>query len=1076
VNREDLFPITAYDRPSMAFANLLTGNPSAAVRAIFAPMTQSPEEIKTIRQRLLQGKAAENPVLRVITDLATNPVLLIGLALAVGPWGKIASPSTMMGIMKEGKGYIKGVMPFMRGFLSSFTNLRELQHTGITLKMMDVTRETHIFLDAWETEVAGVFQKLATGLGRQPTAVDQARISAWLEGFHKAGESALHQYPEYTRMFGGDMALIPGLEQKMGRPVLDAAKDLRQIFTRYGKKVLQDETGEIREELRAKGVEFIDGIYFPRQTGPNRLENWAGGGLQGMTQTWKSFLAQLSGTTKGSAHVKARIGNSLPMQADIDLLKADFAPGVYEKLATIESKQITELRDEFTNIATYMSKYQTEKAQDVGLLMKSHIAKSLKTLTPSENIPTKTARALGVYLEQAGYKDPDVRQKIMREVFRLSLTMGQRPEDLKSAMTALAQKIGGPARYSMQVSKVAAKYGQSMSHTFAWYDHNPGMLEGRGTEINRIISENTAKGSAISNYYEETLRPAMRGLMNAKEYARNLWFKDTIAKTQDWLMRDERLQKALPNSLRKYAIDVLNGSFLSDKTVGGKIAGMAYMSTLGLNLAPISKNLLQNYITTLNVVGPTHLAKGFQYLATRLPEFATLSQKIGVKAATEKLFPDYVRMFGAENLIAGMAEGDLIKEGRVAATAAKNLLTTGKTILMGPFAVSEKFNRLLAFYSARSFGLADKLTPMVKTATGSIPGSANEYAAYMTNMTQFTGGPMGMPWGTAGMWAPLRQFTHFPLRFMEYLYGSLRMGPVPTKMSTGIIGRGLVGSAAAYTVAKDLLHTDISGGLMAGALPGASFEGSAFYPFPFVPPMVGAVGETVKALATGDFGRMGNTAALVVPGGLMARRAYRAFAPKYADYNNRSPDGRIPVYNDRGDLIANETPMQIVMRGLGIQNTDIGAEQQMTQYLLKQRDRIRGMRKDFLRALMANDLEEADKVSKAFEEAYPNLGPLKATKADMRTMENGKEISRLNRVMRGIPQNIRPMFQEMVNQVGLGAMAQNINMSPEDAAGLQHLMPTSVPSPTLVPSPVPAYVPGGQIPSGTFGATLPSVF
>lgn len=134
------------------------------------------------------------------------------------------------------------------------------------------------------------------------------------------------------------------------------------------------------------------------------------------------------------------------------------------------------------------------------------------------------------------------------------------------------------------------------------------------------------------------------------------------------------------------------------------------------------------------------------------------------------------------------------------------------------------------------------------------------------------------------------------------------------------------------------------------------------------------------------------------------------------------------------------------------------------------------MRKDFLRALMANDLEEADKVSKAFEEAYPNLGPLKATKADMRTMENGKEISRLNRVMRGIPQNIRPMFQEMVNQVGLGAMAQNINMSPEDAAGLQHLMPTSVPSPTLVPSPVPAYVPGGQIPSGTFGATLPSVF
>ncbi|KKN03149.1 hypothetical protein LCGC14_1110620, partial [marine sediment metagenome] len=77
------FPITFYDRPQLAFGNLLKGNIDAATRSIFAPQTLTPGEIQSFRSALFKGKKP-NPFLKTITDIATNPLVIIGLA--AGLW------------------------------------------------------------------------------------------------------------------------------------------------------------------------------------------------------------------------------------------------------------------------------------------------------------------------------------------------------------------------------------------------------------------------------------------------------------------------------------------------------------------------------------------------------------------------------------------------------------------------------------------------------------------------------------------------------------------------------------------------------------------------------------------------------------------------------------------------------------------------------------------------------------------------------------------------------------------------------------------------------------------------------
>jgi len=226
---------------------------------------------------------------------------------------------------------------------------------------------------------------------------------------------------------------------------------------------------------------------------------------------------------------------------------------------------------------------------------------------------------------------------------------------------------------------------------------------------------------------------------------------------------------------------------------------------------------------------------------------------------------------------------------------------------------------------------------------------------------------------------------------------------------------------------------------MFGALPLPEYEDSPFFPLPIVPPVLGLAGEGARALVSQDTRHLGRAASLLVPGGVAARRAYRTLSPKYAKYDQRTPDGRIPVFGKNQALVGNYTPMQLFMRAAGVRPTEVGTEQDMTRYLLRHRDEIREARRQYIEATVQGNPEEAQRIQDTFKRLYPSLGPITVKKSDLQAAEDRRMLTRLQRLLRTLPKEYRPMFQQLVNTAMAGQMGNMFGASePGIGGGPQH--------------------------------------
>jgi len=270
----------------------------------------------------------------------------------------------------------------------------------------------------------------------------------------------------------------------------------------------------------------------------------------------------------------------------------------------------------------------------------------------------------------------------------------------------------------------------------------------------------------------------------------------------------------------------------------------------------------------------------------------------------------------------------------------------------------------------------------------------------------------------------------FPCRLVDFIGTSTRMGPNPQRLNFGTISRMVAASATAYTLGKDLLGADVSQGLLAGALPLPQYENAPFYPSPLVPPLVQMAGNVIKGVATGSARPIQDTAPLLVPGGLAVKRLVKTLGPKHADYDHRLPDGRVPVYNDRGGLIGAYSPLQLSLRALGVMPADMAAERGAATWLLKQRDQIRSYRQAWLDAQLANDSVKADAVQAEFQKRYPELGPMQFRKSDINSIRQRRDTARIDRIMRGFPAAYKPLFSNIVSEAQLGGFAENAPATP----------------------------------------------
>ncbi len=1019
------FPITFYDRPQLAFANLLRGDVDAMTRSIFAPQTLTPHEIQSFKNALFKGKKP-SPLMKTITDLATNPLVIIGLA--VGLWKfPIGSTKPMLDLAA-------GLLPksvamgkTMSGLHPAINNLRSVK--GMYQALADVVSTKINFIGGQMDDLERIFGKA----GRL-SKTEGYMVAARLDGLHTPGHSLvkmLGSEPEIIAVMGGkSLPVAAGLKIGMRKEISGLAGGLRGWMNKVRGTLKNAPGGEdrIRDALAKQGLTYGDDVkyYFPRNAQFDRYHLKA---IRGTTRSrYKQFMRKEATTGPLPKHSIARTGGGMPNLEQLQLLESrGVIPQGYTAAATsVFNRWGDDAAREVERVWRDVRRLGFDSGQaNVAFVdrMEQYFTKGAgKKLDFAGRFGGKrtardTLNAMADSLTDASIKGDDFFRAELREAGRV---------------------LGTPRQYTLDVWDASKRYANSSGTAYSWHG------TGAGKRINDIAKQPGVWGEQpwLESYVYDDLVPHVMGNKSWQELQRSISFSMKKAKIHQWVKTHPMVEQTVGTKgkdwLMKYTGDV-SGS-LSAEGLGANISHWFHLSTLGGNISPASKNSLQTLITTLNVVGARGMARGLKGVPGGGGALAKMQNYVKAvvvdgkttKAAFRVAFPEYVKDMGdASQIVESLLAGDIAKEG-----FARRMISGGtwekiKTAMLMPFSTSEGMNRIITYYAGRNQHLyqnAHKLSGATSAVKDAIFNEAGKIGQTLTMTTQFTGGPLGIPKALMNVWTPWRQFMHFPTRMAALLHGSVRMGPDPTKMDWGTIGRTLAGSTAMYVGARNLLGVDLSAGLLSGALPVPTYEGSPFYPWPLVPPLAGVIGTGAKALLTGETKDLGAAAALLVPGGIGARKAYRALHPKYADYKNKTPDGRIPIYNNKHALIGAVTPLQLTLKALGLRPSGVAAEQGASQWLLAQREKIRAYRRDYLQALMENDNHKAATVQREWTKAYPELGPLQVKKSDIRALENRRQISRLHRIEKGLPSAYRPLFSQILGEASLANITRDIDV------------------------------------------------
>jgi hypothetical protein len=969
------FPVSLYDRPMLAMSNLLLrGNVDAATRAVFTPDTLTPSEMETFRRRIAGPKP--NTVVKTILDVATNPLVILGLIGGYLVWP--AAGGAALAEFYQGLRAAEPVTSLVGKWVAgSFTRLRHLP--GMHEALADMGREITTFAQRWHDVLADAYGKLP-GVGKG--GAQGHRMSLKMLGFDQP-DSLLQ------KVWGlSSEPIAPGLQAKMqaasGGAEISAVAKTRNAANGLWDELMKDAPTRKLYEAKAKARGMTLGEfrqnYFPEHITPNELQR----ALRRNAPAWR-FEDPLS------RNLLQETGTSIP---DPAILRAAESRG--------------EVRQGFTDelLAAVEGKVQAFRGK-----LASVYGQASRTATPHEMMTTEIGKLL-----KGRSRGQWLAEEAATRIHGASAGIGG--ETVEQALDWAARMIEYPATYTLDFDPAWTRYIGRMAPTYGYHTAGHGAkIQGLMTKYRQLGQLNKG-GTDAEHYLNDQLLPLMTGQRTAKQVARSVSWGEWKAAQAKWL-KTPAATKLIPADARNFLVQQLEDrSSLELEAVGHGINEYLYLSTMGVNLGPASKNVLQNPLTFWNLpgMGPGAWVQGVGETFKRGMAYLgdVMNGKNPSKAFASR-FDDFVRIMGPN---AGIVERMFGTETPYAqlATGKPTLASRLSAVAMAPFKFTELWaNRMPAFYGAKAKGLAWNLGE----------SAAEKMAGTVVDLSHFTGGAMSMPSVALEAWAPWRQFLQFPSRFMDLIGTSMQMGAAGRR-DLGTLSRMLATSAGVYTVGKDVLGTDLSQGLMFGALPLPQYSNAPFYPFPFVPPAVQMLGNVVQGIATGAAKPIEDTATLLVPGGLALRRLYRTIGSKRADYANRTPDGRIPVYNDQGGLVGAYTPLQLTLRAVGIMPRDVAAETGAAQWLAKQRDQIRGYRKTWLDAMMENDSVKQEQVQTEFQSRYPELGPLQIKKSDINAVRQRRETTRVNRILRGFPSAYKPLFGSIVQQAELGPFTQNL--------------------------------------------------
>lgn len=1023
------FPVTAYDRPQIGFSNILRGDIDGLTRAMLSPDTLTPAQMQTFTKKIL-GKNP-SPALKTIVDVGTNPLVIIGL---------IAGFMYPMGSTKVLLQIRKGLLPksaamgkAVSGFHGALMKLRSVPK--LFDAFFDLVRETGEFVIKNGEKANSIFVA-----GGPMNKVQGYAIAARLDGLHKASHpmvKMLQDTPEYLAFFGKKgVPIAANLQAKMSPAMVSTFGKLRNWYDDMFKTISSDpKVWDRMGKAQAKKGRQLGGKvddYFSREAHWDKYYNASMQGSDGVK--YKNHLKE-EVFEKISGHEAARTGG---LFANVDELvkmeRAGYIPAGFnaQVIQPVLKRQTAEATSTVGQIWDDVVKLGLDAPAEQGEFVSRMTQYYTKGPGKSVNFVARlgskakandTLAAMAQSLQETRFLPQGSLQKELSEVGKVLAVPGQYSLDPWKATQRYVNSIGADYVY----------HGKGFSKKIMGIVKTPGIFKGE---------------EHLQSYVMDSLLPMVRGHQTWPQFQSILGNTRRKDKLLGWMKNHPMVEKTLGSEKNKVLMDYLaKPSTLSNQAIGGQVASWFHLSTLGLNMSATTANSMQTFITTINNVGPQGIWRGLRGFAGEKGLIERASNYAGMMAkgmskpeAFRKAFPEFIKEMGDwSKTTERLLSGDIAASGMPKLFKAKGVWEKIKGAMMFPFSTTEAGNQLLAFYSGRHQHLFENATKLATAGRGAIMTNASKAGGSLSLLTQFAGGPLGIPSHIINMNPMWRQYMHFPMRFLSYLHGSLRMGVDPNKLDWGTIGRVMAGSSAASIISRNMLGLDMERGLMVGALPMPGFQKGPFYPFPLVPPAASLIGEMGKAALTGQTGGLEASASMLVPGGVAFRRAYKATAPRYADYQNKTPDGRIPLYNHDKALVGTLRPLELTLKAIGLRPSTISAEAGAAKWLVSQRDRIRGYRRDFTMALFQNETAKAERIQKDFQKVYPELGPLKIKKSDIRALENRREVSRLQRIEKGIPTAYRPIFSQIIGEASLARMTEDIEMG--GLGGLEGYIP-----------------------------------
>jgi hypothetical protein len=965
---------------------------------MFTPQTLSIKQ----RDAFLKEYGLDQGPWSHIFRLVTNPALIITLALSYK--FPVANAKNMFKVENAVKSMLKR-FPIM-GRLSSMPAL--YRGTGVFEDYGKIIHDVTNFRTKYNGRMSTLLRQYRAGTGTLPSQKEQLMVSSWLDGLHRPLRGWEGKDGVITLGKGASRVELPSVGTLMPNLEAQMTPQLRQ-FAQGMRGVLDDMYGEsFGSQENRKAI--MATMARLRKSGQ----------LDEITETWAEYLTDPRKIEHYYPHRLIR--SEEDFQAMMKAMTDSSSGKAFARQAGRKAERWLGPESYRRHNAMMPSLPELDIMAQHGLVDRAALNK-LKEASKFKVLAV--ARAEGVLTQPVLHKLERATFDQIKEKYPavMSKQEGQAFSSILSEAT--------PKQYTMKLMTTMNNYAQTMGSTYGW------TIKGGGVKIMDHLRDlkELGKGGRMGAPYakmraemlENTYIPLALGRGTFKNALKAQAWEQNMMQLSAWT-QTPKVRRVLGESMSKIIHTHLENSrsAYSYVNVSQKAAGYFYLSTLGLNPASALKNMLQMVLTTAPTLGPVTTAKGLneamrkshKYFAARFGP-----KKMGHDDAIRFAYPAFGKSGIASAPLTDEAlESTLRNVVSVQSLAPSKVMNLQKKIsasMMSLFTATETTNRLVTWEAA-----------LIHARRAKMPAEmAHKFAARVVEETQFLTGPQNTPYFLLGRNALVRQLAQFPLRFLEFAtHTAFNLGvndidPLTGKKmnvmgkNPGTFARMIAGSIMALELGR-YLGVDASDALVGGAVP--TFQSRTEGPFggfPIVPPAIGIMGAIAQSATTGDFSSLMRATPLLIPGGTgMLRaagllppslggdigvRASKVLGRSYADYNNPAPDGRIPVYTRQGTLKGYFSRWELVKMGMGIRSGDKLAEEELMSTLVKGRDQIREIRKDWLDSRLQNDASAANSIAERFQIQFGF--PLPVSEQDVEAMQVRRRVSRLEQLVRTLP-------------------------------------------------------------------------